>query len=135
MKAMQWIREDSPADSVLMVNTAAFSFRPRFIVGIDAGYWIPLLARRGTVSLPMVYGSERTSDPSALDNLVSLHLAGGDLTTPDALSALMKAGVTHVYIGDRGGPISIDQLIACGLYAVVYNESRVTILRLVNQAQ
>jgi hypothetical protein len=81
MKAMQWIRENSPADPAFTVNTAVFSFRPQFMIGIDAGYWIPLLPRRGTVSLPMVYGPERTSGLSA-NNLVRLHLAGGDLIIP-----------------------------------------------------
>ncbi len=103
--AAAWIRDNTPPDSVWMVNTFSFPFSESLIIGSDGGYWLPVTAHRRTVTLPMVFSIERGQSPDLVRQLSGLHQLGPDLTTPEALARLRAAGVTHLYLGQRGGPI------------------------------
>jgi hypothetical protein len=58
---MKWIQENIPEDALFLVNAIEFDWSPGWMVGIDAGYWIPLLAHRSTVLPPMLYPLEWAS--------------------------------------------------------------------------
>jgi len=55
---MDWIRNNTPPDALFIVSTFQFEWQPGWLVGSDAGYWIPLLARRSSCLPPMVYPME-----------------------------------------------------------------------------
>ncbi|WP_342833188.1 hypothetical protein [Candidatus Hadarchaeum sp.] len=56
--AIEWIKRSLPSNALFVVNTLQFEWNPGWIVGSDAGYWIPLLARRDTLLPPMLYPLE-----------------------------------------------------------------------------
>jgi hypothetical protein len=130
MPAVQWVAQNTPEDALFMVNTYTFDFAPQFIIGSDAGGWLPVLAKRRVVTAPMTFSIERNVYADYPARVQELSLLGGDLTTPAALAALQQAGVTHVFVGQRGGPIQVDKLLASPAYALDYQAGSNYVFRL-----
>jgi hypothetical protein len=131
LPAMAWIQSNTPESAYFLVNTYTWDFVPRYVVGSDAGYWIPLLAGRRTVTLPMTYVMERAASPDLVDRLVALDLLDGELTSPQALALLTQEGITHVYIGARGGPIVVDELLRSPAFELEYQNGSAYVFRFV----
>ena len=131
LPAMDWIQANTPASARFMVNTFHWDFLPNYVIGSDAGYWLPLLAGRATVTAPMIYLSERSTSPEVFDRLSALDRLGGQLTSPEALALLRREGITHVYIGQRGGPISVVELEGSPYFRLVYRHNEVYVFELV----
>lgn len=133
LPAIAWVQEHTPSTAHFMVNTYNWSFSPDFIISIDAGYWLPLLAHRSTVTSPMTYPNERAAAPDFLSNLVKLHRLAGDLTSSQALSALREQGVTHVYIGARSttmGLVSVEKLRTSQDLELIYQNGGAYVFKL-----
>ncbi|MDY7078899.1 MAG: hypothetical protein SXV54_18450 [Chloroflexota bacterium] len=129
LPAMEWIRENTPPSANFMVNTFHWDFLPHFVVGSDAGYWLPLLTGRRTVTAPMIYVFERSASPDLVARLTSLDQLGGHLTSPEALALLRLEGVTHVYVGQRGGPILPDELLNSPAFELEYQHGEAYVFR------
>jgi len=99
--------------------------------GTDAGWWIPLLARRATTLPPLNYGGER-GELSNYDlgvNALVKKLRGRslidptalrvDLSRPVALKTLDSQKIDYVYIGAHAypGPDSADSIDTAKLRA------------------
>jgi hypothetical protein len=88
--ALEWIRNNTPASARFMVNTFHFGFSDNYVIGSDAGYWLPLLARRASITAPMIYPAERATSSDFLERLVVFDRLQGKLTTPEALALLQR---------------------------------------------
>ena len=130
MAAVQWVNSNTPADALFMVNTYTFDFAPQFIIGSDAGGWLPLLARRRVITAPMSFSIERNMYENYPQRLQQLAALGGDLTTPQAVAALRGAGITYVFVGRRGGPIQVDKLLDSPAYVLEYQDGGDYVFRL-----
>jgi Family of unknown function (DUF6541) len=133
--AMRWIAQATPPEAKFAVNTYNFQFAPRFVIGIDAGYWIPLLAQRQTMTVPMIYTSERAADPGLEDSLVDLHALGGHLASDEAIAFLRAQGVDYVFNGSNGWLINTAELDASPHYELVYSEGRAAVYKLLDPAE
>ncbi|OGO48802.1 MAG: hypothetical protein A2Z30_07710 [Chloroflexi bacterium RBG_16_64_43] len=133
--AMRWIAQATPPEAKFAVTTYNFLFAPRFVIGIDAGYWIPLLAHRNTMTVPMTYPEERATRPDLADSLVNLHALGGHLATDEAVAFLRAQGVNYVFNGSNGWLINTAELDASPHYDLVYNEGRVAVYKLLGPAE
>ncbi len=111
LAAMQWIRGNTPPAARFMVNLFHLNFATRYVVGSDAGYWLPYLTNRTAVTAPMIYPTERSSQPDFLDRLVALDRLEGRLTSLEAVAEMKRQGITHVFIGQSGGPIVVSELL------------------------
>jgi hypothetical protein len=134
LAAVQWVRDHTPADALFMVNTFAFDFVPEYVIGSDAGGWLPVLAGRRVVTAPMTYPIERSAVehyPAQIRRLAEL---SSDLATPAAVAELRRWGVTHVFVGARGGPIAVDLLRASNDYELLYEDGHTYIFRLREEA-
>jgi hypothetical protein len=120
LPAMDWIRENVADDALFMVNTFNFPFSDDFIIGSDAGYWLPLLTGKHSVVPPMSYQNERFEDREMIDALISLHQLGGKLTGAEAINMLQEKKVTHIYIGSRGGDIDPQSLLSSPDFELEY---------------
>jgi len=127
LQAFDYIKEELPADAKFMVNLYRFPFSDILMVGIDAGYWIPLLTDRQTVVPPMAFTIERVNDPEYPDNLRKLEGLNGRLTTDEGLKLLAKEGVDYVYVGAQGGSINPEELLKSPYFRVVYEDESVYI--------
>jgi hypothetical protein len=130
LPAAAWVRDNTPPDARFMVNTFRFDFMPDYVLGSDAGSWLPVLAGRSAVTAPMHYPVERNQWPDYEPRINALADLGGDLTTPAAIARLRAEGVTHIFIGARGGPIQADPLLASPAFELVYQDGPVYIFRL-----
>lgn len=134
LKAAQWIQVNTPEDACFMINTYRFDFSTNFIIGADAGGWLPLLAGRCVITYPMTSNIERFDHPDGLDAVVELHHLGGQLTDPAALAVMKSHRITHVYIGKDGGiPSMIDPLALQNspFFEEIYNFKNVYIFKVI----
>ena len=121
LEAMAWIRDHVPEDARFAINT--HFWLSYAAIGTDAGYWIPYLTGRSTTVPPMLY-SEGTYDYVGEVNALARATAGlceGD----DTLPTLVENGVTHVYIGQRGGCLRPQRLLASPNYEAIYHRDGV----------
>jgi hypothetical protein len=131
LPAMAWIQSNTPASAHFLVNTLHWAYLPDYVIGSDAGYWIPLLAGRSTITLPMTYVTERSISPDPVDGLIAIDHLKGDLTSPEAVGLLQREGITHVYIGQRGGPISPEVLLRSPVFELEYQNGTAYVFQFV----
>ena len=131
LPAMAWIQSNTPASAHFLVNTLHWAFLPDYVIGSDAGYWIPLLAGRSTITLPMTYVTERSLSPNPVSGLIAIDQLKGDLTSPEAVALLQREGITHVYVGQRGGPISPEALLQSPAFELEYQNGTAYVFQFV----
>jgi hypothetical protein len=148
-QAMQWIRDNTPADARFVVN-AFPAYGGTLIAGTDAGWWVNQLTGRWTNLPPMTYGSERWArdDFYAITNGFVESLRGRpladsapvtvNLASAENVQRLQDAGITHVYVGANAtpGPDVADHIDAAALrnsdaFRLIYDEAGVQIFELV----
>lgn len=127
LRAFEFIDEQLPTDAKFMVNMYRFPFSDTLMIGIDGGYWIPLLAKRQSVMPPMTFTAEYVSDPTFADRLRTMEGLNSQLTSNQGLEILDNENITHVYIGERGGPINPAELLNSPKFRLVYEDGNVHI--------
>lgn len=132
LKAAAWLRAHTPAEARFMINTYQFPITANLIIGLDGGYWLPVLAQRRTLIPPMVYSIEKLNAPGADQLPLQAHRLNGELTSPPALAWLQQQDVQYVYLGAQGEPIPPASLLASSAYALVYEQDGVHVFRLVH---
>ncbi|GEM_PF-5578689 len=132
VQAAEWIKENIPDTALFMINTYNFDYSPKAIIGLDGGYWIPVLAAKKTIVPPINTSIEyQPMGKDILSSTLELHSLKGQLTTTDAIDLLKKNGVTHIYSGESGGPINVDALLGCAAYQLIYHRDNVFIFKLI----
>ncbi len=134
LRAMEWIRGNTPRNARFLVNSF-FAYGGSVVVGSDAGWWLPLLGERGNTVPPLNYGSEQGpfSEYRVWVNELTALIQEKGIDHPDTVSELQKRGVTHVYIGQQQGrvnyrgPDTLDPIVlqASEHYRVLYHQDRV----------
>jgi hypothetical protein len=98
-----------PLDAVVLVNSWPWLGEENW-AGSDAGYWILPLTGRETTMPPIGYGMDRSYHDRV--NHLNRELARvQDWGAAETLDLLRRHGVTHVFIGARGGQIGPELLI------------------------
>jgi hypothetical protein len=140
VQAMGWIQENTPQDARFLVEGFRI-YGGRSAVGADAGWWIPLLARREN-TMPPQYAllNEAPAEPEYSQRVVDLvaHLEEHSPASPEGLSRLCEWGITHVYVGQGQGKVgagavqlfSPDDLTDSPAFRPVYCQDRVRIFAL-----
>jgi hypothetical protein len=133
MAAMRWIRDNTPPNARFVINSFP-AYGGTLAAGSDAGWWIPLLARRDTILPPLTYGGEQGEQPG-YDlgvNALIRKLRGRPLTDPTplsvdlarpvALKTLDANRVDYVYSGAHPypGPAAADRIDTAKLRASPY---------------
>ena len=130
--AAAWVNEHVSEDALFMANTFWFDFLPDFIIASDAGGWLPVLAGRATIVPPMIYPVERTAEPDFNKRLVALAQIAPDMTSPAAINLLRSAGITYIFIGQRGGRIDPAHLLVSPDYTLEYHAANTYVFRLLD---
>ncbi len=125
--AMEWIRENVPQEAKFLVPSVIYNRALNFVIGLDAGYWMPLLAGRDTTAPPIIYITERQAQRDLAAEAVSLSEASSAPDAREALRVLKEEGVTHIYIGKRGGNIHPERLMGDPDYQLIYHRDGVWI--------
>ena len=144
MRAMVWIRENTPPEARFLVEAFRI-YGGRSAVGGDAGWWIPLLARREN-TMPPQYAllNEVPADAQYTQRIVNLvaYLETTSPVSPEGVQMLCNWGITHVYIGQGQGEVGVgavqlfspDVLAASPVFSQVYQQDRVYVFALNPQA-
>lgn len=130
MRAMAWISENTPENAAFYVNTNQVGFWREMIIAPDAGYWIPLLAKRATMVLPMASYAERFQDQETIARVVAWTRLFGDVSLDESIDIMKKSGFNYIYIGERGGRLDPQVLIDSGKFVVAYQDEKVFVLRI-----
>jgi len=122
LMAMDWIRANTPSSAIFLVNEQVW-LSPIY-AGTDGGYWIPNLTGRRT-TMPIVF---YLTGPVAywhddVNALASVIASNPDPDDASFLAMLGARGVTHVYFGAKGGPLSLDKFKASAHFREVYARS------------
>ena len=138
LHAAEWIREHTPEEAVFLVNSF-FAYGGTSVVGSDAGWWLPLLARRSTTLPPLTYASERGPRPDYREwvNSLTAEILQAGIADPKVLDKLARRNVTHVYIGQQQGQVNYSgpRLTAIALrdspkFKEIYHQDRVWIFEI-----
>ncbi len=133
VQAMRWIRDMVPADAVFAVN--AWRWQGNTFAGQDGGYWIHVLTDRRTVLPPALYTVAAPRDVVARTNAFLEQWAQADsLEDPRLRAMLREQGVTHIYIGAKGGHMKPDKLLSSPYVRLLYENAGVYIFELVDTA-
>jgi hypothetical protein len=134
LKAAEWIKKNTPEDACFMINTYRFEFSTNFIIGSDAGGWLPVLAQRCVITYPMTSNIERFDHPNALDKVVRIHnLKEDGITSSSVINELKEFGINYIYIGQGGiSERLIDRttFLQSDLYEKVYGLDNVEIFKI-----
>jgi hypothetical protein len=106
-----------PPDALVLVNSWPW-LGEKNRAGSDAGYWILPLIGRQTTMPPIGYGMDRAYWEWV--NRLNSELAGvQDWEAAETLDLLGRHGVTHVFIGARGGTIRPEHLVGRAAYQLL----------------
>ncbi|MGA9351678.1 MAG: hypothetical protein WBW48_23155, partial [Anaerolineae bacterium] len=128
MAAMDWIRHNVPSDARFLINVR--HWQGGTYVGSDGGYWIPLLTGHDTILPAAIYIYGSAEYVEGINGLAEEILATESFDEERVQQLLRDNGVTHVYIGARGGSITPQMLIGSYYYRPVYSNGAVWIFRI-----
>jgi len=129
VQAMQWIQANTPPEAVFLINARLWQLG--IYTGSDGGYWIPQLTGRRALLpvLPYVYGApDYVQHVSELAKVVS---EVKDADDPGLQSVVQQEGVTHVYIGAKGGALTPQMFLCSARFRPVYCTGAVWIFEVV----
>jgi len=128
LEAINWIKANVEANARFAVNPVIYGWSRTSITGSDAGYWLPLLAERPITVVPMPVINERV-DPDELEIMAATSEA---VINPSfqSLLKLKQAGVSYIFIGERGGPIPVSVLESTKCASKVWGCGRTRIFRI-----
>ncbi|MBN1402075.1 MAG: hypothetical protein JXA74_14640, partial [Anaerolineae bacterium] len=106
--AIAWAREHTPPDARFLINT--WRWQGDLRAGSDGGWWLPMLADR-QVTLPCaLYAQGEPAYVSAINALAGAVEDANSLDDPALLAHLQAEGVTHVFVGSKGGRLLPKEL-------------------------
>ena len=124
--ALEWIRKETPSKSRFAVGVQPWigdSF-----VGVDGGYWIPLVADRQSVLPPGLYAWVMPQDRvTEITRLLTSWYQAGQTGNVAILDRMRREGVTHLYFGPRNATPLRQVMAASPLVRRVYGEEGVEI--------
>ena len=131
VQAMAWIREHTAADAVFLTNARAWQLG--VYVGTDGGYWIPQMTGRKAL-LPALSYAYGTPEYVRRIGELSQHTSEvRDAEDPWLRSMLEREGVTHVYIGAKGGTLTPQMFLRSSGYRAVYCSGQVWIFEVLHK--
>jgi len=118
LRAIEWVAENTPPEARFLINTGKWMQELR--MGTDAGWWLPLLARR-QVTLPSVlYAQSQPAYREGVNDLARIVEESKSLDDAALRERLAREGITHVFVGARGGRLMPKDLEASPYYRLRY---------------
>jgi len=124
--ALDWISQNLPQESTFLINSFSWGFG--LYAGSDGGYWISPLTGARSLPPPALYG---LGNPDTVGQInIASQLAASSETTPLKLQEMMLTNkIDYLFIGVRGGPLSLITLMQSGLFEQIYHADGVWILK------
>lgn len=126
VRAMEWIQANTPPDAHFVVNV--WPWVTHTYAGTDGGYWISVITDRTSVLPPALYPvASEYAEFRQIDALLGALARPHPLDDPALRARLRADGVTHIYIGARGGPLIPEDLLDRPFTRLVYKDGPVHI--------
>ena len=137
LRAMEWINRQTPPDSLFLIEGMHENWVSN-VIGTDAGWWIPILARReNTIPPQYALSNEMPIVVDYSQKVIDLEaeLENNGIVSQAGIDLLCEFGVTHVYIGQKQGMvantseplINPDELAVIKGFQMIYHQDRVYI--------
>lgn len=129
LPAITWVDQNLPPDALIAVNS--WQWLGATWAGSDGGAWLLPLTGRQTTTPPAdyVYSAELLRDVATFNEAAQ---AVEDWSDPAAARWLAEEGVTHVFVGARGGFFDPAELMDNPGLQAVYNRDGVFVFALDN---
>lgn len=116
--ALEWVAQNIPAGAVFANN--AWNWQLGTWAGSDGGTWLwPWLGFRTTTPpLDYIYDSELAEQVVEFNQQLSKL---SDANSPEALALFRDAGVTHIFVGARGGQLKPEMFVGSPHYRLLYS--------------
>jgi len=118
MRAIDWVSDNTPPQARFLINTR--QWQGDIHMGTDGGWWLPLLAGRDVTLPSVLYRHGSPSYYQAIGDLASTVEDAESLDDPALIARLGREGVTHVYVGARGGRLMPKELDPSPHYQLRY---------------
>lgn len=116
-QAIEWIQQHTPTSAKFLVNSVFW--QPAVIEGRDAGWWLPLLARRET-NVPL----QRYLDDGSLEFILNTNQLARELENfrkpEESLDFLKRHNLRYIYIGHRPSRLTPSTFVGVTGYKVIY---------------
>lgn len=132
LRAADWIERNTDNSSLFLVNTFQFPFQEELIIGLDAGYWLPVLAERRTITYPMVYLLEKMNKFAAEKEVIKFHQMQGDFNNVQYFELLKKANIDYYFIGENGNINNLSEVFSSDFFDLIYESGGVYIFKLIH---
>jgi len=130
LRAMEWIAGNVSNDAIIAINAVQFEWAPGWMVGIDKGYWIPLLSARKTTVPPMIYPLEwRAGDELRSQLEISRLIVYRDEKDKRLGETLREKGISYLFTAPPYQPINPAQMEADPDLQEVYHQDFIWIYR------
>ncbi|MCW5850345.1 MAG: hypothetical protein KIT87_09715 [Anaerolineae bacterium] len=128
VRAAEWLRANTPPTARFLINARAW--QEGSYAATDGGGWLPILADRAVTLPPVSYAYAGT--PSILDRVIHIGSATAQATrVEDVLPLIAEEGVTHVYIGAKGGALRPDMFLGRPDFRQLYSNGAVWVFEVV----
>jgi hypothetical protein len=115
--ALDWIEKNTPDDAVFLVN--GWRWQSDTWASPDAGAWVwPLTGRRTTLPPPDYTLQADVEAEVRAFNKRAAQIQ--DASAPATLMLLREAGVTHIFIGAKGGTLKPEMFVDNPNYRLLY---------------
>jgi len=118
LRAIDWVSDNIPPQARFLINTRPW--QGDIHMGTDGGWWLPLLAGRDVTLPSVLYRQGSPSYHQAISDLASTVEEAESLDDPALIARLAREGVTHVYVGARGGRLVPKELDPSPHYQLRY---------------
>jgi hypothetical protein len=117
-QALGWLDAHLPANAVIAVN--GWNWLAGLWAGSDGGAWILPITGRQTTLPPNDYAYGAPAYQATIAAFNAQLVQATDAATPAFRSLLHAAGVTHIFIGARGGPLKPEMFVSSPYYHLLY---------------
>ncbi len=129
MQALTWMQDHLPSNAYVLANPFSFP-KSKSVLGSDAGVWAPMVTGLRVSVPPTPAYNERPADQTYFDQVRNIMkyapLDGQKANWP----ALKRAGITYIYVGSRGGLLSVPDIRKSNRVDEVYHKDAVYIFKL-----
>jgi hypothetical protein len=127
--ALEWIRDNTPGNAKFALNV--WRWLGNAYAGSDGGYWISTLTDRRSILPPALYTLTSSYETvNQVNALLDIWARTTSIDDPALRMKLREAGVTHIYIGTKGGHLHPQQLVEHEFVSLVYQRGAVYIFAL-----
>jgi hypothetical protein len=139
LRAAAWVQTHTPPGARFLIRSFP-AFADSVIVGVDGGWWLPVLAKRQVSAPPINFNNEQGERPDFRTWTIELWQMIREEGIDDAgvRAELGERGYQYIYLGPQTGPgpdpwgygLSVEHLLVDPSVSLVYAQDRVWIFHL-----